>query len=363
MTVAVAVVGGGAVGATVAHDLAARGAAVTLFEADEIGSGSTGRAAGVCYDAFTDAANARLGDRAIDRFRALSGRAQFRFHGTEYVWLATEEGRKADAVREGVERMQAHDRDVALADPGDLRDRFPAVDWDDAVVAAVARDAGCTDPGSYARLLAAMARDEGATVREGEAVAVRADPPQVADREFDAVVVAAGAHTPGLLGDAGVPVPVKPYRVQALVTPGPAVPMVYDATDGYYLRPHPDGVLAGDGTEPVEADPDSYDPAGDDWFVAEMESRLADRLVEFDPAVDRAWAGLCTATPDGRPLVGELRDDLYVATGWQGHGFMRSPAVGEALAEQVLGGDGIPGFEPGRFDGDEEFEIVEGMAL
>jgi hypothetical protein len=35
--------------------------------------------------------------------------------------------------------------------------------------------------------------------------------------------------------------------------------------------------------------------------------------------------------------------------------------VAERLAAQVLGdGDGISGFEPGRFDGDETFEIVAG---
>ena len=180
---------------------------------------------------------------------------------------------------------------------------------------------------------------------------------------FDSVVVAAGVHTPSLLADAGIPVPIKPYRVQALVTSGPSVPMVYDATDGYYLRPHPDGILAGDGTEPVEADPDGYDRSGDDWFVSDVESRLSSRLVEFEPATDRAWAGLCAATPDGHPLLGELRDGLYVAAGWQGHGFMRSPALGERLAQQVLGQDGISAFDPRRFDGDEEFEIVEGMAI
>jgi sarcosine oxidase subunit beta len=79
--------------------------------------------------------------------------------------------------------------------------------------------------------------------------------------------------------------------------------------------------------------------------------------------VDRAWAGLCTATPDGDPLLGELREGLYVAAGWQGHGFMRAPATAEVVAEQILGGDGVPAFDPDRFDGDEEFEIVEGMAV
>jgi glycine/D-amino acid oxidase-like deaminating enzyme len=42
---------------------------------------------------------------------------------------------------------------------------------------------------------------------------------------------------------------------------------------------------------------------------------------------------------------------------------MRAPALGAAVAEQVLGGDPIQGFEPSRFDGDESFEVVEGMAV
>jgi len=156
---------------------------------------------------------------------------------------------------------------------------------------------------------------------------------------------------------------MKPYRVQALVTHGPAVPMLFDATAGYYLRPHRAGILAGDGTEPVEADPDEWAREGDDWFVEATCARLADRLVNFKPRLREAWAGLCTATPDGDPLCGELRDGLFVATGFQGHGFMRAPALGERLAEQVLGGEGIDGFDPTRFDGGESFEIVEGMAV
>jgi len=112
---------------------------------------------------------------------------------------------------------------------------------------------------------------------------------------------------------------VVPYRVQALTAglggSGSASydgPMVYDATAGVYVRPHPTGLLAGDGTEPVPADPDDYDRTGDDWFVESVSATLRERLdavgedraVGADgPAVECAWAGLCTATPDGDPLV------------------------------------------------------------
>jgi hypothetical protein len=53
---------------------------------------------------------------------------------------------------------------------------------------------------------------------------------------------------------------------------------------------------------------------------------------------------------------------------------MRAPAFGELVAEGVLASlDGvdagasdspwIEAFDPGRFDGDETFEIVEGMSV
>ncbi|MUV61719.1 FAD-binding oxidoreductase, partial [Halobacterium sp. CBA1126] len=167
-----------------------------------------------------------------------------------------------------------------------------------------------------------------------------------------------------VLADAGVTVPVKAYRAQALTAAFPdAIPTFYDATEGYYARPHPEGVLAGDGTEEAEADPESYDERGDDWFVAATRERLADRLVDWEPDVRRAWAGLCTATPDRDPLLGELADGLYVAAGWQGHGFMRAPATGEAIADAVLGGETVPAFDPTRFDGDEVFDVTEGMTV
>ncbi|NIB98670.1 FAD-dependent oxidoreductase [Halobacterium sp. R2-5] len=360
----VAVVGAGAVGLTAAHDLAARGASVTVYERGEVAAESTGRAAGVLYDAYAEDVDARIAARAIERFRALSGAGEFTFEETPYLWFVTEPGRKADAIREQVEGMQRHDRRVERVDPADLGERFPALRTEDVVEAAIARNAGVADTAAYADAVAELAVEAGVDLREHTAASVALDPPRVNGDAYDTVLVAAGAHTARVLADAGIRVPLKPYRVQALTANAAGeLPTFYDATEGYYARPHPEGLLAGDGTEEVEADPDAYDRDGDDWFVDAMEDRLADRVPGYEPDVHRAWAGLCTATPDHDPLLGELADGLYVAAGWQGHGFMRAPATGEVIAEEIVGGGGVTEFEPTRFDGDEEFEIVEGMTV
>ena len=62
----VAVLGGGAIGFAIAGALADRDRAVTLYERDELGSGATGRAAGICYDAFADPVDAAAARHAIE---------------------------------------------------------------------------------------------------------------------------------------------------------------------------------------------------------------------------------------------------------------------------------------------------------
>ncbi|WP_425494292.1 NAD(P)/FAD-dependent oxidoreductase [Natronoglomus mannanivorans] len=379
----VAVVGGGAVGATAAYDLARQGTDVTLYDRGSIASGSSGRAAGICYDAFADALDAEIAGDAIERFRDLSGDETFPFVECPYVWLAREgDDRHADAIREQVSRMQDHGVIAFEMDAEELADRFPSLRTDDVAVAGIAGAAGYTDPAQYTACLAAAANGAGATLETKTPVEIRTDPPRVVpvddpDREHavDAVLVAAGAHSRRVLETAGLAIAMKPYRVQALVAAGDLTePMCYDATGEFYVRPHPDGVLAGDGTEEIEADPDEWDRNADDGFATGLADRIAHRFPDLDSstsAIDRSWAGLCTATPDRDPLVGELADGIYVATGFHGHGFMRAPAIGERVAGQILGlpktesgaETALEAFDPTRFDGDETFEIVEGMTV
>lgn len=61
-------------------------------------------------------------------------------------------------------------------------------------------------------------------------------------------------------------------------------------------------------------------------------------------------------TPDGRPLLGPLPgwEGLVLATGLSGTGFKVSPAIGEAVAAQLVGTPAdavdLTPFRPGRFE-------------
>ncbi|WP_262175665.1 NAD(P)/FAD-dependent oxidoreductase [Haloarcula laminariae] len=353
----VAVVGGGAVGLTAAGDLAERGDTVTLYERADLGGGASGRAAGICYDAFADQTDAAVATRALDRYREwglLSPRP--------YVWVAREAG-DARAVRDQVEAMRALGLDVEELTPETLGERYPAVETAGLTACAVANDAGTVAPRQVVDHLAQRAQRAGATVRTGTPVSL-SGPKTVAtadgERGFDAVVVAAGPATEPLLAGLDIPLALETYRAQVAVTEAvdASLPSLYDASREFYWRPRNGGVLVGDGAHAV--DPDDCDPEADPEFVASIRDRFR-AATTLDPAVERAWAGPCTATPDRDPLVGRVADGCWVATGWQGHGLMRAPAIGEYLADRVRGdapeldASLADRFDPTRFDGDEQF--------
>jgi len=357
----VAVVGAGAVGLTAATTMADRGADVVLYDREEIASGATGRAAGICYDAFAEDLDADVAATSLRRFRELGVLTE-----CPYVWFAREgDDANAEAITEQVPRMQAHGRDVALIEPADLGERYPQLRTDAIGTAAIAHRAGHLDPTAYADVLVERVLTAGVGVRTGTPVSL-ADPTTLVEPDrtvsYDAVLVAAGPATRAIVADAGIEIPLQAYRAQALVTEPlrATLPMAYDATQHVYWRPRDGGLLVGDGVS--EADPEDWDPEADEDFERSALDRLA-AATTVDAEIGRSWAGLCTATPDRDPLLGAVADGLFVATGWHGHGLMRAPALGERIGEQVLGDDGIDAYDPDRFDGDEDFDVVEGMTL
>ncbi len=58
-----------------------------------------------------------------------------------------------------------------------------------------------------------------------------------------------------------------------------------------------------------------------------------------DAAYVRGWAGVFAVSADLHPLIGPLPgyENLYAIFGCNGTGFKVAPAVGKAVAEQIMG--------------------------
>jgi sarcosine oxidase, subunit beta len=316
----IVVAGAGAVGASIAYHLALLGARdVVLTERNTIASGATGKAMGGFRQQFSSEAEVRLAQESAKLFRELGAPL---FEAVGYMFLATsEEGWQR--LRERAEMQQSLGVPVQEVDPSRVR----GLRTDDVAGAVACWDDGVAEPARVTHELVRRGAELGVDIRE------RTD---ARDIPHDVLVVASGAVSTELLPQ----LPVRPLCRQ-LVDVGPVdglpadLPMTIEDETTFHFRRRGDTLRLAM-TEPAPRW--TSKEIVDDTLVADWRARLAHR---YPPAADtevvRAWAGLYDMTPDAHPIIGWVDESTYVACGFSGHGFMQSPAVGSAVAHELLG--------------------------
>jgi sarcosine oxidase subunit beta len=337
----IAVIGAGAIGASVAYHLALLGARdVVLVDRGEVAGGATAKAMGGVRQQFSTPAEVVLARESI-RFFAELGPPYF--YQVGYLFLATTEA-GLEAIEERRELQAALGVPVESVDAARIATLAPGVRVDDVQGGVFCAEDGVADPAAVTRELVGRAVARGVELREhteGEAV------------EADARVLATGAYSAEVGAGFGVELPVRPLCRQLLVT-GPIegvaerLPMVLESETGFHFRRRDERL--------VVAMPDPTPRWG---FVDEVDrslfpDRLA-RLVHRFPGaagatVEQAWAGLYDMTPDAHPIVGLVAEGVFAACGFSGHGFMQSPAVGLALAEEIVRGRSSLDLSPYRLE-------------
>lgn len=147
---------------------------------------------------------------------------------------------------------------------------------------------------------------------------------------------------------AAVPVPVEPrkryiYVVHCPDGPGLDTPFLIDYSGVYFRREGLGGSYITGTSPPETEEPDTCDLEVDhQFFEDKVWPSLALRVPAFERLkVTSAWAGFYDYnTFDQNGIVGlhPLVNNMYVATGFSGHGLQHSPAVGRAVAELILEG-------------------------
>ncbi len=329
----IVVAGAGSVGAFIAYHLALLGARdVVLADRAEIASGSTGKAMGGVRQQFSSAAEVRLVQESISFFEALGVRW---FQQVGYLFLATTAAGLAE-LEERRELQTGLGVPVEQVDPR----RVPGLAADDVLGAVFCATDGVADPPALTREVVRRAAALGVDVHE------RTDAREL---ERDVLVVAAGAYS----GEFGVDLPIRPLARQLLETEPleglpDDLPMVIEAESGFHFRRRDDCLRIA----MADAEPRwGFEETVDETVFADRIDRLAHRYPPTEgTSIARAWAGLYDMTPDAHPIIGPVGDGLYAACGFSGHGFMQSPAVGRAVAEELLHGESSLDLSPYRLE-------------
>jgi glycine oxidase len=343
----VLILGGGVIGLTTAHYLAAAGARVVVVEQGDFGRQASWAGAGIIPPG-----NLERAATPYDRLRALSSALYpvlsqelrrlsgvnngYVVCGGVHLELADEPVPTDEWIDEGIGFTEVAPGGESRLDadlppwpgrvfhlPGLAQVRNPR--HLHALVSACLNRDVLLQPHVAARQLER---------RGSRLVAVRTDKDRLT---ADRYLIAAGAWSDDLLASVGWRPGIRPVRGQiALLNTGKQGVRPVIEVGRRYLVPRPDGLVLVGSTE--------EDAGFDARPTAEAIAELLRFAQTVRPDLSRAtpekcWAGLRPGSPDGLPFLGPVPgvDNLFVAAGHFRAGIQLSPGTGQCLAALLLG--------------------------
>lgn len=349
----VAIVGGGAIGLSVARELARSGVGriVILERQEAAGQGSTARANGGVRAQFTSPINIAFSLHSIAEFERLNRDhgGLLSFHQVGYLFFTgTEEGEAGLRAARRIQR--ALGVDTEWVEPGDVVARAPLVRPDGLRGGTFHRRDGFLDPHGVVEVLRKECPPARVSIRTGTAVTgLRPRRNAVAVTttaegiEAGWVVNAAGPHAGQVAAMAGVDVPIRPIRrnlafVRTSDEAAGLIPMCVDVDTGVLVRREVGGGYVIAYSNPDDAP--GWDTAVDPRFLEDLARLIGNRFpalrdVPIDPR--QCWAGLYPETPDHHAIIGRAPSTtrIIMCAGFGGHGLMHAPAAGRAVAELI----------------------------
>ncbi|HZA97932.1 MAG TPA: glycine oxidase ThiO [Gemmatimonadales bacterium] len=357
------VVGGGAIGAACARELALSGRKVLVIEAGT-DMGQAWRAAGGMLAPQIEADGSdpvlTLGLAALDHYDELAAALRESTGVDLGLWrdgigrVATDPA-DAAALQAKVSWQQEQGYGSTWLGPEELRRRWP---WLGPAIGALwaPRD-GALDPARLVEALLADARRLGASIVRDRVTGVVAQHNRIEGVRSEAghysgpnVIIAAGAWS-GLIEGLPRSLPVQPVRGQMAAVPWPegVDRAILYHRDAYILARGKEAIL-GSTMEYVGFDPEVTPDGLAHIFSATM--ALCPGLIRTK--LRRSWAGLRPMTPDGLPVIGPDPDvpGLWYATGHGRNGILLAGLTGRIMAQLINGtrpSQDLRPFAPGRF--------------
>jgi sarcosine dehydrogenase len=369
----IVVIGGGAVGCSIAYHLGKLGQRdVLVLEKSGLTHGSTWHAAGLVGQLRSKRNLTRLMQYSAQLYGKLEAETG---QATEWkpvgsLRLASSEERWSELKRMAT-TARSFDFELHTLSPKEAEQKFPLMDPAGVVGAVFVPNDGSVEPSSLTMAYAKGARLGGVRIVEGVLVTgfesdgrrltrVLTDQGAI---DCEIVVNAAGIWARDVAKMAGVEVPAGAVEHQYMITEKSnsiptGLPTLRDPDNIFYLKPEP-GALAVGGWE--KGTP-TFGATGVPFsFGRELFQPNQDRLEAFLlPAAERlpilnelgirtVINGPIPISPDGEPIMGLApeRDNFYVACGFTS-GIAASGGAGKAMAEWIV--EGEPGLDLWAFD-------------
>jgi sarcosine oxidase subunit beta len=355
----VVIIGGGAVGASIAYSLAKRGTDVLVLERGMLGNEASGRNTGtltVLTERLTKVNEAPLRSIALTRWMRLSSELDYDLEvnlglGTLVV---AENEMEAQALPPLKAAYEEKGLSLRLLQAAELRAFAPYLS-NHVLSGLYCALGGKANPRQVAWAYARAAKKCGARVKEGVAacgLVAEQDGTYTISTSEDSVrarsvVLAAGPWTSLLARPLGVELPLRINYFQASVTTAvaPMLPHLLRRMSGQLtLKQASQGnLILGGGWCGASAFPQHgrilLDAVASNCAVA---ARLVPALAEL--SLLRTWAGYDGSSIDSYPVIDEIPGwpNVFVSTGSSG-GFTLSPVLGDMTAAVVLR-------EPSPFD-------------
>jgi sarcosine oxidase subunit beta len=369
----IVIIGGGLQGCTTALFLARAGRRVTVLEKGMAGRNASGVNAGGLRLLMRDVREYPLSLRAMEMWRNLGdfvGSAavdacEVRL-GTSQIALAMDRV-ELEWIRARAQDMQRRSISTEeLIDAKELKSLLPGV-ANSVLGGLISRGDGHANPANAARAFRDAAESAGATIlercafhdlkpRNGGGWSVSTDA-GVIDAEY--VINCAGVWGADVATRLGESLPIKVLALTMMVTARvkPFIsPVVIGINQPLSFKQSAVGSLVIGGG--ISGKPCLEE--GTSFTVMDRMALSAAATIAAFPAlagvpIVRTWTGLEGSTPDGVPFIGPSRrhPGLWHVFGFCGHGFQLAPAVGETVAQSIIGGVVDPKlmpFAPDRFD-------------
>ncbi|MEO0683354.1 MAG: FAD-dependent oxidoreductase, partial [Pseudomonadota bacterium] len=376
------VVGGGAVGTSIAYHLAKAGWSCILLERDELTSGSTWHAAGLLPLFNMSYATSHIHDYSVKFYKGLEAETGLNsgFSVVGNLRMAQTEARM-DEYRLYASTAETVGIEMEWLTPDEIKRRWPLVRTDDLKGAIYHPGDGYINPADVTQAMAKGARANGVEIlrrcqvdgfeRRGDRWIVKAvqmvekggnlvRSDEVLELECEHVVTATGNHAQRTAAMFGCCIPALPVEHQYIVTePDPALvewrkqhpehPVLRDADAKWYVREERGGWILG----PYEhgapawakfAVPDTFRA---DLLPLDLERIEAEYMSMLHRIPSSETAGLkddfngpICYTPDGNPLVGPAPgvENVWFAEGFS-FGITAAGGTGHYLAQLMTEGE------------------------